>query len=350
MATIQERTANDGKVTYRVFIRLKGYPMQTATFRRKTDARRWVQVTEAAIREGRHFKVAEAKRHTLAELIDRYVDNVLPSKKSQRDQLRHLLWWRKEIGSFILANVAPALIVECRDKLLTGNRTPSTVNRYLTSLSHPFTIAFKEWGWVNDNPLWKVSKLKEPRGRVRFLSDEERIRLLNTCRKHPNPALYTAVVLALSTGARRGEIMNLKWNQVNFERQLITLHDTKNNERRLLPLKSHALEVMQEHYRNRCVENDLVFPGRKDSHRHLDLRTQFETVLKQACIEDFRWHDLRHTCASYLAMNNASLASIAEVLGHKTLSMVKRYAHLSEAHTSSVVESMNRKIFNSSSR
>lgn len=95
----------------------------------------------------------------------------------------------------------------------------------------------------------------------------------------------------------------------------------------------------------RRIDTDLVFPGHASSTKPIDLRTPFETALKRAGIEDFRWHDLRHSCASYLAMNGASLAEISEVLGHKTLSMVKRYAHLGQAHTSRVVESMNTKIF-----
>ena len=127
-------------------------------------------------------------------------------------------------------------------------------------------------------------------------------------------------------------------------RGVIILHETKNGERRILPLTGHALELMKEHSKIRQLNCDLVFPG-KDFKKPIDLRTPFETALKRAEIENFRWHDLRHSCASYLAMNGASLAEIAEVLGHKTLSMVKRYSHLSEAHTSKVVARMNEQIF-----
>ena len=101
---------------------------------------------------------------------------------------------------------------------------------------------------------------------------------------------------------------------------------------------------MEERTKIRRIDTDLVFPGRRRN-RPIDLRTPFETAVKRAGIEDFRWHDLRHSAASYLAMNGATLAEIAEVLGHKTLAMVKRYAHLSQAHTARVVEAMNVKIF-----
>lgn len=148
----------------------------------------------------------------------------------------------------------------------------------------------------------------------------------------------------LSTGGRRMEILGLQWNDIDLHRGIITLHETKNGERRVLPLAGHALQLMKEHTKVRHVNCPYVFPG-KNLDSPIDLRTPFETALKRAKINDFRWHDLRHSCASYLAMNGASLAEIAEILGHKTLQMVKRYAHLSDAHTSKVVARMNEAIF-----
>ena len=190
MANIEKRRNKDGKFSYRVKVRLKGYPAQTATFERLTDARRWEQLTEAAIREGRHFKTSEEKRHTLAELIDRYSREVLPGKSvgTINKQRHQLAWWKEQIGVYTLADVTPALIAENRDRLfrtLTPSgktRSPSTVIRYLAALSHAFTTAVREWGWMDDNPCRKVTKPKEPRGRVRFLSDDERLRLLAACR------------------------------------------------------------------------------------------------------------------------------------------------------------------------
>lgn len=347
MATITKRTDTTGGTSYRVEVRLRGTPRQSATFSRLTDARRWAQATEAAIREGRHFGTVEAKRHTLADLVDRYTREVLPSKKDGAHQGRQLGWWRRELGVYTLADVTPALIAEARDRLAArvthrGRPTsPATVVRYLAALSHAFTVAVKEWGWVESNPLAKVTKPKEPRGRVRFLSDDERERLLQACRESASPDLYPAVILALSTGARQQEILGLRWGQVDLGRRVATLHETKSGERRVLPLAGPALELLRERSKVRRLDTDLVFPGRGRPGKPVDLRTPFQTALKRAAIVDFHWHDLRHTAASYLAMNGASLAEIAEVLGHKTLAMVKRYAHLSEAHTASVVERMN---------
>jgi integrase len=242
-----------------------------------------------------------------------------------------------------LADVTPAVIVECRGTL-AKDHAPATVARYLAALSHAFTVAVKEWGWVDDSPLRRVTKPKEPRGRVRFLADEERERLLDACRASDNPYIYPVVVLALSTGARKMEILKLMWRDADFQRQVITLHKTKNGERRVLPLTGHAWELIQHHAKVRRIDSPFVFPSR-NGQKGFDIRRAWESVRQQANIPDFRFHDLRHSAASYLAMNGASMAEIAEILGHKTLSMVKRYAHLSEAHTAGVVARMNKKIF-----
>ena len=170
MATIEKRDTGEG-ITYRVKVRIKGQPAQTATFERLTDARRWAQSTEAAIRERRYFKTSEAQRRTLAELIDRYSRDVIPQKGPwARDQARQLAWWRAELGTRSLADVTPAVIAEARDKLARGvtvrsrQRGPGTVNRYMAALSHAFTIAVKEWGWLDDNPLRKVTQTEGATG------------------------------------------------------------------------------------------------------------------------------------------------------------------------------------------
>ena len=356
MASIEKRISGDGKISYRVKVRLTGHPVQTETFERKTDAKKWAQDTESAIRDGRHFKTTEAKRHTLAELIDRYIRDVLPAKpKSIYAQKIQLGWWKAEIGSYALADVSPALIAECRDKLAAGKtkrgtqRNPATVVRYLAALSVCFTHAVKEWGWIDDTPMRKVTKPKESRGRVRYLSDDERVRLLKACKESSNPYLYPVVVLALSTGMRSGEIMGLTWDVVDLNRGRAILHETKNNERRAVAITGHALELLKEMNKVRRIDSNLLFPSKENKphkpQKPIDLRAPWNAALKKVEIQDFKFHDLRHSAASYLAMNGASLAEIAEVLGHKTLQMVKRYAHLSEGHTARVVESMNQKIF-----
>jgi len=350
MASINKSTDKKGKTRYRARVRLKGCPIQTATFERLTDAKKWVQDTESAIREGRHFKTAEAKRHTLGELIDRYIENVLPQKNDVKKITTQLLWWKSGVGDYLLSDVTPALIAEQRDVLLKSiskrgvTRSPSTVVRYMAALSHAFSIAVSEWGWVDDSPMRKVKRPQESAGRVRFLSDDERIRLLKACKESSYSDLYLIVVLALSSGMRKGEIMDLKWKDVYLSDGFLVLLQTKNKERRRVPLAGHALDELSQHAKVRRIDTELLFAGNNPD-KPKNFYKHWLNVLKEAEVTDFKFHDLRHSAASYLAMNGASLAEIAEVLGHKTLQMVKRYAHLSDGHTSQVVASMNEKIF-----
>jgi len=364
MATIDKRKAKDGKITYRVRVRLKGHPVQTATFSRKTDARQWVQDTESSIRKGRYFKTIEAKKHTFGKMIDRFKTNELPKLPKVKGFMGPQLdWWKNQLGDFTLADVTPAMIGECRDNLLNNGTpkkqeiAPATVNRYLAVLSLTYARAVKEWEWIESNPLRKVKRLTEPRGRVRFLSDDgklpdgtvvegEKTRLIKACRASPNPYLYPVVVLALSTGMRKNEIMSLTWKDVDLNGGQILLQETKNGERRSVPLTGHALETIKSLGKVRRLDTQLLFPSKHHAKtKPMHLRDPWLKALKGAQIEDFRFHDLRHSAASYLAMNGATMVEIAEILGHKTLAMVKRYSHLSEAHTKGVVASMNEKIF-----
>ncbi|MDT8421750.1 MAG: site-specific integrase [Desulfuromonadales bacterium] len=351
MAVIQERKGSDGKIKYRALVRLKGYPPQSATFDRKTDAKKWAQDTESDIRNNRHFTKAEAKKHTVSDLIDRYELQILSHKeKNTANQKTHFKWWRNKLGYYMLSDLTSAMVAKCRDDLLLEEisegktRGPATVARYMTSMSHAVNLAVREWEWMESNPFSRVKKPTEPRGRVRFLDDDERDRLLASCRASKSKFLYAIVVLAISTGMRQGEILNLKWKDIDLNRSWLVLHETKNNERRGVPIVGLSHRVLSELSKVRRIDSPLVFPG-SDPQKPIKIRKAFESALTGAGIEDFRFHDLRHTAASYLAMNGATLAEIAEVLGHKTLQMVKRYAHLSESHTSSVVEKMNNKIF-----
>jgi integrase len=368
MATIQKRTSKDGITTYTATIRLKGYPIQNATFKRLTDAKKWIASTESAIKEGRHFKTTEAKKHTLADAIDKYSKDILTTRytaKEQRNRRPILAWWKNEIGYCVMADLTTATFAECRDKLAKKTNSSGkpfsadSIKKYFGVIKSVLKACVIDWLWIEQSPLRdnRVELPELPQGRVRYLSDEERERLLTSCKVSDNPLLYPAFVLALSTGMRQGETMNLYWKEpatppietawgvVNLEQNCIVLHQTKNGSKRRVPLIGLALTLLKNHAKVRRLDTLLLFPSTKDAQKPIDLKSAWLVALRRAEIENFRWHDIRHTTASYLAMNGASLAEIAEVLGHKTLQMVKRYAHLSDGHVSNVVASMNAKIF-----
>ena len=364
MASFKTRKNVDGVVSYTAEIRLKGFPPQSATFTRKTDAKRWAAATETAIRENRYFKSAEAKKHTLAELIDRYIAEILPTKPKAVSQRHQLEWFKAEIGSYALCDITAAKLVQCRSQLASGItakhknrvRSPATVNRYLAALSHAFTIAVNDWEWLEESPMGRVKKLPEPRGRVRFLSDDvkedgktivgERTRLLLSCESAKTEHLLPIVVLALSTGMRLNEIRYLTWSAVNLQRNTITLFETKNGDIRVVPLLGRAYELLSKRaIELRPTDTELLFPSKLNPSRPIDITSAWRRALKRADVLDFKFHDLRHSAASYLAMSGATPNDISEVLGHKTLQMVKRYTHLSDAHTAQIIGKMNARIF-----
>ena len=352
MAQIRERIKKNGKKSYFVRIRMKGKPEATASFERLTDARLWASSTETEIREGRYTKSTEAQRHTLSDLVDRYIRDVLPRKpKIRAEYTLQLKWWANQIGDVLLSDLTPSLISEHRDLLcckITNRKSiisNSRVNRYMSALSSTISTAVREWEWMEDNPLRKISKLKEPRGRVRYLTNEERESLLTACKESHNTDLYLTVILAISTGGRRAEIWGLRWKCVDLKNGFITFEETKNDEPRSVPLAGHAFELMMERSKVPRIDTDLVFPSPKNPQNRFDFRRPFQIALKTAQIEDFRWHDLRHCTASYLVMAGVDMRTVAEILGHKTLQMTQRYTHLSPEHLKDAVAKMNLKIF-----
>jgi integrase len=358
MATVQKRENDDGTTSYRVMIRLKGHPTATATFARRTDAREWGAKTESDMKAGRYFSASKLK--TLGDLFDKYEKAAAVRLKSWNDVKNRLDWWRAKAGVEMLDAITPIRIGEWRDELLAtpkkyggGQRSAGDVNRTIAALSSAMTHAVKELGWIERNPCERVTKPKEAGGRVRFLSDEELPRLLSAVRASPHPDLLPAVLLALTTGARQGEILGLRWSQIDFKRRAITLHqgETKNNAGRALPLSGEIVELLQARNKVRKIDDDRVFPPPTDC-KELGLREPWKAALVLAGIDvreatrkgrhlnadkgkapsamtsDFRWHDLRHTAASYLTMAGVSAIEIARVLGHKTLAMSLRYSHL----------------------
>lgn len=350
MATIMERKGKKG-TTYTAVIRMKGYDTVSETFDRKSDAKRWVEETQTAMRQGRHFKTAESKKRTVEDLIDKYTDDILPTRKRDKQTVEgQLLWWRSQMGKFILADVTPQLIGDYRDKLmkelnknkkLRGN---ATIVRYLATLSVCFSYAVKDLGWLEDNPVLKVRKPSLPRGRVKNLTPEERHSLLAHCKLSINKYLYPVVVIALSTGARQNEIMYLKWSDIDFHRKLMHLEETKNGERRTVPLSKMAFQEICKLKEVRRIDTQYIFP-RKDGQKPMDIRKHWEKAVQESGLEDFHFHDLRHAAASQFAISGASTLEIAHILGHKTLAMVKRYAHLTEQRTSEILEKANEQQF-----
>ena len=158
MAQIRERKGKTG-VRYMAVVRLEGQS-RTATFTTKSQARKWAKVIEADIITGKHLPPTESKKRSVADLMMRYIETVIPNQKDQRNPTRHAEFWIERAGDLKLNRLTPSVVVEARDDL-SRSKAPSTVNRYLAVMSHACTLAEREWGWLESNPVRKVGRLRE---------------------------------------------------------------------------------------------------------------------------------------------------------------------------------------------
>jgi integrase len=362
MASIQRISSPlTGAISYRVQVRVKGRPTDSKTFPNLKDAKAWASNTESAISEERDSPTRRARRTAFGDLVKRYRETVLNdmTEHARHKREQHLAWWETRFAGRTLAELTPDRIAEARDALSAEKytrakertvrgkviapkeypRTGATVNRYLATLSHLFSMAVKEWRLLPHNPVRDISKKKEPRGRVRFLSDGERDALLEACAKSAWTPLHTLVMLAITTGARRSELIGLKWRDVDLKAATATVHETKNGDPRVLPIVGKALTALRELKLKTqsawVFQQPSGFPGPFEN-----FDDHWYTALKAADLDGFRFHDLRHTCASYLASQGASLLEVADVLGHRSMAMVKRYSHLAQSHKVRAIERM----------
>jgi integrase len=343
---IRKYQKKDGSTTYHAEVRRKNAKPLRESFPTLTQAKNWVRKVESSILDGKHVPDNKARKHTLSDLIDQYTRLYL-SKHPRRlkDQTPHLDWWKYNYGNRALIEITPALLAEAKEELLNGvtsrktYRTNSTVNRYFSTLSRAFTLAFQEWQWISENPFKRVSKLRENGGRNRFLNREELHNLLECCKKSKNSNLYGMVFMAASLGFRFGELTGLQWKHIDLENGFITLETSKNGDGRAVPVPNQ-IAVYLNNLESPKHPEAFLFPSKDPSKRYPPsmIRKAFQKAITMAKIENFRYHDLRHTCASHLAMNGATQGELMEILGHRSPTMTRRYAHFSKEHISRVLQ------------
>ncbi len=343
MASVDVYHTSQGKM-FRARVRRNGQT-HTQVFATRSEANQWARAQEGLVLAGMATPLVKKASHTLGEAFDRYREEVLPYKKyntrrPQSYQIPRLLTFFGKTTP--LSDITSARIRAFLLSLKEEGIAPATQVRYLALLSHLFSIAIKEWEWMHTNPCRFITKPREPKGRERYLSAEEIQRLLTACEKSRNPHLYLIALLAISTGARYGEVLNLRWVDCQTHRApTLTFRDTKNHETRCVPLVGTALEVLQAYEHSYSHQpTDLLFPSQKNPQKPRSFRKTWQRALAEANIEGAVFHSLRHTCGSQLAMSGASLLDIATLLGHRSLEMVKRYSHLSQGHLSQTLERM----------
>jgi integrase len=207
----------------------------------------------------------------------------------------------------------------------------ATVNREVGTLRNMLNVAV-QWKRLRANPIRDLPKLKEPPGRLRFLSLKEIHTLLACCPPLPN-RLKDMVMVALTTGMRRGEILGLRWDYIRLDNRLIILPITKNNTVRVIPINDTLHRILSE----MPEKTGYVFGNGNGGHVG-DIKHSFTSACRKAGITDFRFHDLRHTYASHLAMRGVHIRALQELLGHKTLAMTQRYSHLAPEQLQNAVK------------
>lgn len=315
MAAIRKR--ND---RWQVQVRRKGFDPISRSFLLKTDALEWAREIE---RQADRQELATNRRlletTSLGDLVRRYRDHVVPDKKGREPETIVLnAFLRERICKKPLSQITPADFISYRDKRLKSVQ-PSTLKRQLYPLHHLFEIAKDEWGIpLKENPLDKVKLKAKDNRRERRLRAGEYETLIQATRTRRNPLIEKVVVFAIETAMRRGEILNLCWDQVDLKRRSVTILESKNGYSRTIPITPATYALLHEIRR----EAERVFPITANS-----LRLAWGRMLEGTGIEDLHFHDLRHEAISRFFEMGLTVPEVASISGHRDTRMLLRYAH-----------------------
>jgi len=363
------RTLPTGK--YRVEIRRNQKTIQNKTFADRSHAEQWAADFEEkidrilSIKPKKLKKLSPAKVEglggialfqklgvevsfmTFHSLANEYIGQWAGKDENM---IRRAEFWLNVFGDKPIKSIKSSHIEKILNQYATGivngygrdkPKSNNTLLRMKSVLSGIFIYAIEK-KYLDKNPAQKV-RIKAQQNQIeRFLSDDERGRLLEACKRSSWDKMYLLILLAITTGMRKSELSNLRWSDIDFDRGLATLADTKNGSPRINPIPAFVLAEMKP---IRQIGNGLIFFSPNNPDKPFDFRKQWNIVRKQANLENFRFHDLRHTAASYLVMAGATLLEAGQILGHKSEQTTKRYAHLSTDHKAALAERVMSKVF-----
>ena len=296
-------------------VRLKGHKPQAKSFTLKSDAVAWARMIEAEIQRGVFVDTSIAERMSVRDAIERYLINVIDEKKRRIESstARPVIAF---LGHVSLFNLTNQHLADFRDEQLK-QVGPTTVVHRLSLLSKVLKIAYQEWNVPFPKGIPTVRKPKRPRGRDRRLQPGELDRLLEALSE--TPIVQKIVVIAVETAMRRGEIVKVQWQHIDWKRRTLHIPETKTGVPRDVPLSERALAVFES------IDAGVgkVFEIQPDS-----VSQAFERACKRAGIEELRFHDLRHEATSSFFERGLNTMEVATITGHKTLEMLNRYTHL----------------------
>ena len=319
MATITKRQNK-----WQVRIRLSNTPTITKTFNLKSHAAQWAREIENKIVCGNLGAVVQPTNETLGEVLDKYLHQITPQKKSSEiETIRIKRLMREPIASVQICRLTPQHIAKFRDERLR-HVSGTTALKDLSLLSHAITIAMREWGLpLSVNPVKQIAKPKQNAPRDRRLEEGEEERLLAACSKSRNPYYKALVVVAIETAMRRGEMLSLQRQHIDFEARTAFLPDTKNGYNRTIPLSNRAILQLIDippHISGR------VFPISVPA-----LRSQWRRMIAKTGLGDLHLHDLRHEATTRLFEKGFNIMEVSTITGHRDLQMLKRYTHIRAA-------------------
>ncbi len=329
MAVFRNKEA--GTWHYAFMYQRKRYRKVIMQARTRREAQAFEASVKLAVYNGTYSQSQTTEsRPTFAEFV---ASDFLPySKANKRTFYDDCLITRtlnNYFGEIYLDGITAKQVEAYKQERLRGitrkgtTRSPATVNRELCVLSKIFSLAF-DAEMINANPCLRVRKLRQPSGRIRYLSVDEHNRLYEAIAA--DKLLFVIVTLALNTGMRRGEILKLRWEQVDFVRGILNIQNTKSGKDRVLPMNADVKNVLLSIPRT----SEYVLLNEQTGKPFVDLKERWTRARERAGIKDFRFHDLRHTAGTRLAEAGADAFVIAEILGHSDLKMTKRYVHATD--------------------
>jgi len=349
MATFSKRS--NGR--WQAKIRRLGRPPISKTFRNKADALAWASVQESELERGVWRDRSVAERTTLHQLLEQYLRDVVPQKRGfESETLRIKTLLRDPIAAYTVGNLAASVLAKWRDGRLEAGAAGSTVNRELNLLSAVMNWARRDLGIAFENPVADIRRPPQPNSRDRRLMDGE-LRFLDDAMQDRagrtalpagkgyrtgtrNAVMNPLFRFALETGMRQGEIVSLRWENVDMQKRTARLEMTKNGEPRTVPLSSFALRILESLPRDEA----RVFPVSSEAVKRSWMRSvvRARSLYEAECLahgsepdrrflRDLHFHDLRHEAISRLAEKLPNLIELSAVTGHKDLRMLKRYYH-----------------------
>jgi integrase len=340
--SLQTRRMKDGTKYFTATVRVTPYPSASKTFSTRNDAIRWARDNEAELKRQAERREARADlpRMTVADLVREFLaDPETQRLASYRHLTDYLAWWQARCGADRVMEMNVTKLREARDVLRKGGkkgRSPATVNRYLSGLRSAWNWG-RAAGLIPQERAWPDRVLfTEPEGRVRYLDDDELAATLNAAAQHSD-SMHTAILVSLGCGVRRGELLRLKWSDIDLDKQQLQVRKAKNSKAdgesrsRSIYIPTFVVDALRRLRRAVVVGQHVITDADGQSVDRHWLSYHWRVTRKCAGLKGFRWHDLRHSCASFLAQNGATLLEIGSVLGHKSLKATMRYAHLVQA-------------------